>query len=76
MRMWPANPSWSSPRIIESLGIDEVVTVPVSARRKAHVERAIGSLRRELLEHVIKRVLSSYLDDYYCVSYCPISLCR
>jgi putative transposase len=59
-------------RRIDSLGIDEVVTAPASPWQNAYVERVIGSLRRELLGHVIilnerhlKRLLSSYPDDYH-----------
>ena len=59
-------------RRINSLGIDEVVTAPASPWQNAYVERVIGSLRRELLDHVIilnerhlKRLLSSYLDYYH-----------
>ncbi len=40
-------------RRIESLGIDEVVTATGSPCQNAYVERVIGSLRRELLDHVI-----------------------
>ena len=40
-------------RRIESLGIEEVVTAPDSPWQNAYVERMIGSLRRELLDHVI-----------------------
>jgi len=59
-------------RRFESLGIEEVVTAPASPWQNAYVERFIGSLRRELLDHVIilnerhlKRLLSSYLDYYH-----------
>ena len=59
-------------RKLESLSIDEVVTAPASPWQNAYVERLIGSLRRELLDHVIvfnerhlKRLLSSYLDYYH-----------
>ncbi len=59
-------------RKIDSLGIDEVVTAPASPWQNAYVERVIGSLRRELLDHVIilnerhlKRLLSSYLGYYH-----------
>ena len=55
-------------RRIESLGIDEVVTAPASPWQNPYVERLIGSLRRELFDHVVvfnerhlKRLLSSYL---------------
>jgi len=59
-------------RRFESLGIEEVVTAPASPWRSAHVERLIGSLHRELLDHLIilnerhlERLLSSYLDYYH-----------
>jgi len=59
-------------RRIDSLGIDEVITAPASPWQNAYVERVIGSLRRELLDHVIifnerhlKRLLSCYLDYYH-----------
>jgi hypothetical protein len=49
------------------------------ARQNAYVERLIGSIRRECLDHVIvlsaaglKRVLADY---YNRVSYCPTRLC-
>ena len=52
-----------------SLGIVEIVTAPASPRQNVYVERVIGSLRRELLDHLIvlnerhlERLLSSYLD--------------
>ena len=59
-------------RRMASLGINDVVTAPASTWQNATVERVIGRLRRELLDHVIvlnqrplKRLLSSYLDYYY-----------
>ncbi|MCP3866882.1 MAG: transposase family protein [Gammaproteobacteria bacterium] len=59
-------------RRIESLGIDEVITAPASPWQNAYVERVIGTLRRELFDHVIvfnerhlKRRLSSYLEYYH-----------
>ncbi len=59
-------------RRIDSLGIDEVVTAPASPWQNAYVERVIGTLRREFLDHVIilnerhlKRLLSPYLDYYH-----------
>jgi putative transposase len=59
-------------RRIESLGIDEVITAPASPWQNAYLERVIGTLRRELFDHVIvlnerhlKRLMSSYLDYYH-----------
>ncbi len=59
-------------RRIESLGMEEIVTAPTSPWQNAYVERVIGTLRRELLDHVIvlnerhlKRLLSSYLVYYH-----------
>ncbi len=59
-------------RRMASLGINEIVTAPASPWQNAYVERVIGSLRRELLDHVVvlnerhlKRLLSSYLDYYH-----------
>ena len=64
------------------MGIAEVVSAPASPWQNPYVERVIGSIRRECLEHVIvlhqahlRRVLTSYLQHYNDVSYCPTSLC-
>jgi len=53
------------------LGIREVLTAPQSPWQNAYVERWIGSIRRECLDHVIvlnetglRRLLKSYLDYY------------
>lgn len=53
------------------LGIREVLTAPQSPWQNGYVERLIGSIRRECLDHVIvlneaslRRVLKSYFDDY------------
>ncbi len=37
----------------ETLGIEEVLSTPRSPWQRAYVERMIGSLRRECLDHVI-----------------------
>ncbi len=59
-------------RRLASLGINEIVTAPASPWQNAYVERVIGSLRRELLDHVVvlnerhlRRLLASYLDYYH-----------
>jgi len=53
------------------LGIREVLTAPQSPWQNAYVERLIGSIRRECLDHVIvvneaslRRILESYFDSY------------
>jgi transposase InsO family protein len=58
---------------VASMGITEVVTAPRSPWQNAYVERVIGSIRRECLDHVVvfnerhlQRVLSSYVDYYHC----------
>jgi transposase InsO family protein len=55
----------------EWLGIHEVLTAPRSPWQNAYVERLIGSVRRECLDHVIvlnesglRRILRSYFDYY------------
>ncbi|MGH7813903.1 MAG: integrase core domain-containing protein [Candidatus Binataceae bacterium] len=57
---------------VAAMGIEEVVTAPRSPWQNAYVERVIGSIRRECLDHLIifnerhlRRVLSSYLDYYH-----------
>jgi putative transposase len=59
-------------RRIRSLGMKEIITAPASPWQNPYVERVIGSIRRELLDHVIvlnerhlKRLLSCYLDYYH-----------
>jgi transposase InsO family protein len=53
------------------LGVREVLTAPQSPWQNAYVERLIGSIRRECLDHVIvlneaglRRILRSYFDYY------------
>ena len=57
---------------IKAMGIEEVVTAPRSPWRNPYVERMIGSIRRECLDHLIvvderhlRRILASYLDYYH-----------
>jgi putative transposase len=54
---------------VQDMGIAEVLSTPRSPWQRAYVERVIGSIRRELLDHVIvfdeaslRRVLASYFD--------------
>lgn len=57
---------------IKSLGIEEVISAPRSPWQNPYVERLIGSIRRECLDHVIvlneahlKRILTAYFDYYH-----------
>jgi putative transposase len=57
---------------VRNMGIQEVLIVPRSPWQNPYVERVIGSIRRELLDHVIvlnerhfTRLLQSYLEYYH-----------
>jgi transposase InsO family protein len=57
---------------VQSLSIEEVVSAPRSPWQSPYVERLIGSIRRECLNHVIvlgeshlKRILTSYFEYYH-----------
>ncbi|MEX2172312.1 MAG: integrase core domain-containing protein [Pirellulales bacterium] len=53
---------------VQSLGIEEVVSAPRSPWQNPYVERLIGSIRRECLNHVIvlgEQHLSRILTDYF-----------
>jgi transposase InsO family protein len=59
-------------RRVRSLGIDDVRTAPHSPWQNPYVERLIGSIRRECLNHLIvcnarhlKRLLRSYFIYYH-----------
>ena len=59
-------------RRTKSLGIDEVVTAPRSPWQNLFVERVIGSIRRDCLDHVIifdeqhlRRILREYFYYYH-----------
>src|ERR1700740_2727353 len=56
---------------VRDMGICEVLSAPRSPWQRAHIERVIGSIRRECLDHVIvfhenslRRTLRSYFDYY------------
>jgi transposase InsO family protein len=66
-------------RILE---IDEVKTVPHVPLSHPFVERLVGTMRREFLDHVLfwngtdlERKLAEFQTYYNDVSYCPTSLC-
>src|SRR6266851_524146 len=57
---------------VRDLGICEVLSAPRSPWQRAHIERVIGSVRRECLDHMIvfhetslRRTLTSYFDYYH-----------
>jgi len=57
---------------VRDMGIQEVLSAPRSPWQRAYVERVIGSIRRECLDHVIvfhesslRRILDSYFDYYH-----------
>ena len=67
---------------LQALAIDEVLSAPRSPWQNAFVERVIGSIRRECLDHVVvlnerhlRRILSSYFD-YYHRTRTHLSLCK
>jgi putative transposase len=55
------------PRVAQAMSIDEVLTAPRAPWQNPFVERVIGSLRRECLDHVIvwnERSLRRHLQQY------------
>ena len=57
---------------VAAMGSEDVVIAPRSPWRNPYVERVIGSIRRECLNHVIilnephmRLILSAYLDYYH-----------
>ena len=57
---------------VRNMGIEEVPSTPRSPWQRAYVERVIGSIRRECLDHMIvfdagtlRRTLASYFDYYH-----------
>jgi transposase InsO family protein len=59
-------------RQVRDMGIHEVLSTPRSPWQRAYVERVIGTIRRECLDHVIvfhesslRRTLSCYFQYYH-----------
>ena len=57
---------------VKAMGIQQVLSAPQSPWQRAHIERLIGSIRRECLDHLIvfnertsKRHLSAYATYYH-----------
>src|SRR5216683_1481289 len=74
------SPTWRS--FLHNHSIEEVVTAPRSPWQNAYVERIIGSIRRECLDHIIifderhlRRMLSAYFQ-YHQHSRTHLSLCK
>jgi putative transposase len=44
---------WYIRQLVRSIGMEEVLIAPRSAWQNPYVERLIGSIRRECLDHVI-----------------------
>jgi len=65
-----------------AMGIQQVLSAPCSPWQRAYIERVIGTIRRECLDHMIVfnqaslyRHLKSFVTYYNDASYCPIFLC-
>lgn len=59
-------------RRVQSMGIEEVLSAPRSPWQNRFVERFIGTLRRDCLDHVVvlnerhlRRIVARYLDYYH-----------
>ena len=69
-------------RRVKRMGIREVLTAPRAPWQNPFVERVIGSIRRECLDHFLilseahlRRLLRAYVAYYNHASWCPTSLC-
>jgi putative transposase len=61
-----------NPILVSCARIEEVLSAPASPWQRAYVERLIGSIRRDCLDHVIvqgeghlRKILRSYLEYYH-----------
>jgi putative transposase len=65
---------------VKAMGIEQVLSAPRSPWQRAYVERVIGTIRRECLDHVIvlhQTSLSRHLQlflDYYHQTRCHLAL--
>ena len=57
---------------VRALDIQEVLSAPRSPWQRAYIERVIGTIRRDCLDHIItfsesslRRTLTSYFDYYH-----------
>jgi hypothetical protein len=64
------------------MAIEEVLSAPRATWQRAYVERVIGTIRRECLDHVIVlneaslyQHVKSFVTYYNDASYCPTFLC-
>jgi putative transposase len=69
-------------RQVQDMGIQEVLSAPRSPWQRAYVERVIGTIRRECLDHVIifneaalYQQIKLFTTYYNYASYCPTFLC-
>jgi transposase InsO family protein len=67
---------------VTAMGMSEVLSTPGSPWQRAYIERVIGTIRRECLDHVIvlserslRRHVLRFVAYYNDVSYCLTSLC-
>ena len=59
---------WVGATTARAMGIEEIVTAPRSPWQNPYVERLIGSIRRECLDHIIifnERHLRGVLSRYF-----------
>ena len=69
-------------RRVAYMGVRQVLIAPKAPWQNPFVERVIGSIRRECLDHVLvlndrhlRRLMRAYRADYNHASWCPTSLC-
>jgi transposase InsO family protein len=67
---------------VKAMGIKQVLSAPRCPWQRAYLERLIGSIRRECLDHVVvfsesslRRTLTAYCAYYNYASHCPTFLC-